>query len=362
MRKVIAGLFLWVGMTLLGRIGSVAAQSPSITDSLRARLSQLAQADQFAGVVLLADRDRVVFQEAYGLASRRYGVPNRVDTKFNLASLGKTFTAVAIGQLVEQGKLRWTDTLIKVLPDYPNREVGAKVTIRQLLTHTSGMGLYWDKLFAGNWTAVRTGRDLLPFYADDPLQFEPGHGWSYSNAGFAVLGLVIEKVSGEDYFSYIQRHVFDPAGMKDSGYFSMEEEVPNLATGYFRDSTGAVRNNLFTHTVKGGGAGGGFSTAPDLLRFARALRSHRLLSAATTELMMSQQTATDRPSDGYGYGFQIMHRNGVALVGHTGGFAGIGTLMFINPNNDRIGILVSNDPDPGFGPAWRWISTYLTAS
>src|SRR6186713_3133178 len=186
---------LWLTAALL--LGSSTASAQSL-DSLKSELKKLGDTGEFSGVVLVRKGGKTILHEAYGLASIAYKAPNTIDTRFNTASVGKMFTAVSIGQLVEAGKLKWTDTLAKVLPDYPNKAQASKITIHQLLTHTSGLGLYWENLFKGNWTAVRTVADLVPFFANDSLQFAPGNGWYYSNTGFAVLSLVVEKVSGED--------------------------------------------------------------------------------------------------------------------------------------------------------------------
>jgi CubicO group peptidase (beta-lactamase class C family) len=329
-------------------------------DSLQRILAGFDQAGSFNGVVLIADSGRVVHHSAHGLAHRGYQVANRLDTKFNLASVGKTFTAVAIGQLVEQGRLKFSDTLARVLPSYPNQAVARRITIGQLLSHRSGMGLYWERLFAGNWTAVRTTKDLLPFFVDDTLLFTPGSRWFYSNTGFAVLAMVVEQVSGETYFDYVQKHILDPIGMANTGYYPLDQDVPNLAIGYFRDEDGVLRNNLFTHTVRGGGAGGGWSTAPDLLKWAEALRQGTVLGATIAHQMMTRQTDDDR-GGGYGYGFIIQNTGGRTLVGHTGGFPGITTFFFMDPERDRVGVMMTNTPETVERDVWRQVNAYLTA-
>ncbi|MEO8451219.1 MAG: serine hydrolase domain-containing protein [Gemmatimonadota bacterium] len=346
-----------------GAVAQTPLSKSQALDSLTAVLARLDQTRGFHGSVLVADGGRIVHQSAHGLAHEGYQIPNRPDTKFNLASVGKTFTAVAIGQLVSQGKLKFTDTLARVLPDYPNKAIASKVTIAQLLSHRSGLGLYWDELFKGNWTAVRTTKDLTPFFVNSPLDFEPGARWSYSNTGFAVLALVIEKVSGEDYFSYIKRHIFEPAGMTDTDFYELDRDVPNLAVGYYTDEQGVFRNNLFTHTVRGGGAGGGWSTAPDLLKWAEALRGGKILDPAIAKQMMSRATDTDLGgTTGYGFGFILLTVNGHPLVGHTGGFPGIVTRFFFDPERDLVGVVMSNHPTAAEGQVWRSVAAYLGSS
>src|SRR5262249_14922197 len=153
---------------------------------------------------LLAQGDNVFFTKACGLASRAWNQPNRLDTKFNLGSMNKMFTSVAIAQLVEKGKVSLDDTIGKHLPDYPNRDAAQKATVRHLLTHTSGLADYFNNKFMdASRTRFRTIADYFPLFADNPLQFEPGTRNRYSNAGFMVLGAIVQKASGVDYFDYV---------------------------------------------------------------------------------------------------------------------------------------------------------------
>lgn len=355
--------FALIGLTLVGFLhAGLRPASAQSLDSLRAELKRLGDANEFSGVVLIRKGGKTLLHEAYGLASIEYQAPNTVDTRFNLASVGKMFTAVSIAQLVEAGKLKWTDTLAKVLPDYPNRDQAGRITIHQLLTHTSGMGLYWDNLFKGNWTAVRTAKDLVPFFAHDTLLAAPGAAWNYSNTGYAVLALVVEQVSGEDYFAYLQKHIFDPLGLKGTDYAALDDIVPNKATGYFREGPNApLRNNLFTHTVKGGGAGGGWATATDLATFAEAYMAGRLFSPATLA-EMTKPHVTPPPPPGapagagpgaYGYGTFVNTRNGTTIWGHTGGFPGIMTVVNMYPQTGDVMVVQSNNPNPTARRVWQ---------
>ena len=300
-----------------------------------AYLAKLVAADLFSGSVVVAHDGKPILCRAYGLASRAHGVPNRTDTKFNLGSMNKMFTAVAVAQLAEKGRLAFTDPVGKHLPDYPNKAVAEKVTLHHLLTHTSGVGDYFnDKYMEAAKDRFRTVRDFFPLFVDKPLEFEPGARFRYSNAGFMILGAVIEKVSGQSYFDYVRDHVYKPAGMTDTDAYEMDQDTPNLATGYTRENlqgqsvAGPRRNNLFLHVVKGGPAGGGFSTAEDLIRFARALRGHRLLGPEQTELVMAGKVES-HPGEKYAYGFSEEVVNGHRVVGHGGGFPGINSQLDI---------------------------------
>jgi CubicO group peptidase (beta-lactamase class C family) len=318
-------------------------------------LNQLVAQDNFSGTIILAKDGVPFFQKAYGLASRGYNVPNRLDTKFNLGSMNKMFTSVAIAQLAEQGKLSYTDTIAKLLPDYPNKEVAAKITVHHLLTHTSGLGNYFNRKFMEtSKDRFRTIRDFFPLFTDEPLQFEPGARWQYSNAGFMVLGAIVEKVSGQNYFDYVREHIYQPAGMVNTDAYEMDSDTPNMATGYTRMGPGgpipdgARRTNTFLHSFKGGPAGGGFSTVEDLHRFAVALNGHKLLSRKYTELITTGKV--DLPRNGgavkYAYGFQDEKVNGQRRFGHNGGFPGINSELQIYPDLGYTVAVMSNYDPP----------------
>jgi CubicO group peptidase (beta-lactamase class C family) len=198
-----------------------------------AYVAKLAAADLFSGSVVVAHEGKPIFSRACGLASRAHNVANRTDTKFNLGSMNKMFTAVAVAQLAEKGRLAFADPVGKHLSDYPNKAVAEKVTLHHLLTHTSGVGDYFnEKYVEAAKDRFRTVRDFFPLFVDQPLEFEPGSRFRYSNAGFMILGAVIEKVSGENYFDYVREHVYKPAGMSDTDAYEMDQDTPKLATGY----------------------------------------------------------------------------------------------------------------------------------
>jgi CubicO group peptidase (beta-lactamase class C family) len=294
-----------------------------------AYLTRLWDRGLFSGAVEIAREGVIVYQRACGLASRAFGVPNRIDTKFNLGSMNKMFTAVSIAELVAMGKLSYGDTLAKAWPEYPNRAVAEKVTIHQLLTHTSGLGDYFtDEYERTPKDKLRTIHDFLPLFAEKPLEFEPGTRFRYSNAGFMVLGGVVQRVSGQDYFEYVREHVYVPAGMKNTDAFEMDHDTPNLAIGYTADRRredgqmlpGKFRNNLYLHVVKGGPAGGGFSTVPDLIAFGQALLLGRLVPPIQLATLTTSRGA---PNPDYAYGFHVETFDGQRIVGHGGGFDGI---------------------------------------
>jgi|GEM_PF-116595 len=289
---------------------------------MRTYVERLAARDAFSGAVLLAKDGRVLFKAAYGLASKRFNVPNKIDTKFNLGSMNKMFTATAIALLVERGKLSFDDPIGKYLDEsWLKREALDKITIHHLLTHTSGLGNYFNDEF---WNASRMlYRDLddyKPLIRDDQPAFEPGTSWSYSNTGMFLAGVVIEKVAGKSYFDFVRENIFKPAGMINTDSYEMDKPTPNLAVGYSRTDDG-WENNLYKHVIKGGPAGGGFSTVEDLLRFDQAMRAGKIVGRKMLDELWTTKPESNSPE--YGYGFGVFGVTGDRIVGHSGGFPGI---------------------------------------
>ena len=311
-------------------------------------LDESAGEDLFSGAVLIAQNGTPMLERAYGYACKGLGVRNQVDTLFNIGSMTKMFTAVSIGQLAEQGRLTFEDTVSRFLPDYP-REAGEKVTIHHLLTHTSGMGSFWNAAFEASRTSLRSVSDYMPLFANDPLAFEPVERFGYSNAGYIVLGAIVEQVSGMTYDTYIGENIFNRAGMSTTGVWEIDEDVPNRALGYIRGSTGDVeessypRTNLLVSPRKGSPAGGTYSTVHDLVRFAQALLVHRLLSAEFTRVLLQPRvTMGPRGDASYAYGFGCHDVGGTRTVGHNGGAPGVGAQLDIYPDSGYTVAILSN--------------------
>ncbi|HZS07369.1 MAG TPA: serine hydrolase [Blastocatellia bacterium] len=335
-----------------------------IVSELESYLEKQAAADRFSGAVLVAKGDKPIFKKAYGMADKSAKAANRVDTKFNLGSMNKMFTSVAIAQLAEQGKLSFDDKVGKHLPDYPNRAVAENVTIHHLLTHTSGLGSFWNAKFDEKKGSIRTVADYLSLFVDDPLRFEPGARFEYSNAGFIVLGAIIEKVSGQSYYDYVREHIYKPAGMTNTDCYEIGEKVNNLAMGYTTGdgegpSSGQRRENTDTRPNRGGPAGGGYSTVEDLLKFSIALRAGKLISAKSLELITTAKTQTGR--GGYGYGFGDSMVNGKRFFGHNGGAPGIAAELRIFPELGYTIAVMGNYDPPTLMPIVRKIAETITA-
>ncbi|MBT8484526.1 MAG: beta-lactamase family protein, partial [Phycisphaerae bacterium] len=292
-----------------------------------AYVGRLAAADAFSGTVLVARNGTVLYERALGEASKRFHVPNDLDTKFNLGSMNKMFTAVAIAQLVESGQLSFDDTLDQYVDEtWLAPEVSAAIRIRHLLNHTSGLGSYFTpKFFESSRASYRALDDYKPLIVGSTLAFEPGTDWRYSNTGMFLLGVVIERVTGSSYFDHVRQYIHEPAGMTNTDCYEMDRPVENLAIGYIpeydADGRQVWKNNLYMHVIKGGPAGGGFSTVRDLHRFDVALRSGRLASAARLEELWTPRPEAHSPDYGYGFGVETGPQGRV--VGHGGGFPGL---------------------------------------
>ena len=364
-----------------GRAQTAASPAPSAggdrteTKALReldAHLEKLAAEDQFSGVVLVAKGSVPIFRRAWGWADQAAGVRNEADTKFNLGSINKSFTSIAIAQLAQAGKLAFADTVGRHLPDYPNRAVADTVTIHHLLTHRSGMGDYFNERYRARRGELKALADYLPLFADEPLAFAPGEKQRYSNAGYLLLGLIIEKLSGQDYHGYVREHVFAPAGMRDTDSYERDRPDPKLAKGYMRMGPdgrprpdGPREDNAATLAPRGSSAGGGYSTADDLLRFADALLGHRLLNPAFTETVF---TASGVPSSAPeagpmrgGYGFMTSPTPAGRAVGNAGGGPGVNAVLRMSAAPGYTWVVLSNYDPPAAEKVAGKLRELLTA-
>lgn len=319
------------------------SESEAVT-AIEKAVAEAVSADEFSGTVLVAHDGKPLLLKAWGLASIEHNTPNRTDTKYNLGSINKIFTRLAIGQLVQDGKLSFDDTLGKILPDYPNAEARQKVTVRHLMKMRSGIGDFFGERFdATPKNCFRTNGDFLPMFAADTLAFEPGSQRRYSNGGYVVLGAIIEKVSGQSYYDFVRERIFAPAGMTDTDSFEADVPVPNLAEGYThmwgpheKSMPGPRRKNIYSRPARGSAAGGGYSTAEDLLRFTNAVLADKLLSPPYTDWYLTDQepgTGTPPPRS-------------QGDLGWTGGAPGIGAVLRANLATGYTVIVLGNyDPD-----------------
>lgn len=327
--------------------------------TLEAAVEKLAAAGRFSGAVLLAQKGRPLVRRAWGEAERSFHAPNRPDTLFGIASVGKMFTAVAVARLVEQGKVGWDDPVGRHVEGWLPGDAASKVTIRHLLTHTSGLGDFLGALRdRDSWKLLDGVAAHRPLVAGSVPS--PGPEFRYSNSGYLVLGAVVEAVSGRDFYTFVKDEVFARAGMPRSGYPRFDDDVENRAVGYLspKEATAADwRSNVALQGLRGTPAGGAWSTVDDLLAFAESVRAHRILRKETVDALLAPQVKA--PFGGsYGLGFEVDRAPGGGTVfGHAGGFPGVGAdLRVYSPSGFTLVVLSNQSSGTGeVAGAWEAI-------
>jgi CubicO group peptidase (beta-lactamase class C family) len=319
----------------------VGAQTP---DGLKAWLDGRGQ--QFSGAVLIGRGDQVLVEGAYGDADRRIGRRNTPSTRFNLGSINKTFTAVAIAQLIDSGRLSLDDRLAKILPDYPNRTAAATITIRDLIAHRSGIAQFMRADFGESTVA-----EMVRRVAAEPQAFDPGTKQEYSNGGYIVLGRIVEVLSGTTYEEYVRDHVYTPSGMTATSFLRATDAATAALSYYGVDARGEpmMGPNPVGYAAspieRGNPAGGGYSTVADLFKFARALKSGRLLSPRMTEYVLNGTFAEDA---GTRFGFALREQSAGThrFIGNGGGAPGINAEFRFEPAGEYTVVALSNTSPP----------------
>ena len=331
-----------IGVCVGAGVLSVASTDSTVKGAIEQIVSAEAKYDLFSGAILVAEKGEIVYSGAFGLANKTKNIPNKLTTKFNLGSIGKTFTAVLIMQLVEKGRMKLSDTLDMYLPDFPYPEK-SRITISHLLTHSSGLGNYFThRDYESKMQTLRHIKDALPLVYDQKPLFQPGERYEYSNSGMLVLGAILEKVSGMSYREYLKKQILVPAGMSDSGIFYPEEPVPDRAIGYSKID----ENEYKVETEREFPAfsdGGLYSTVLDMLKYDRGLYENRLLSQETKETMFSMTG----PSKNYALGWETGEFMGETFVGHVGGCYGFAADFVRFPEKQRMIIVLSNYTETG---------------
>lgn len=340
LRTYLTAITLFIGVLTFGQ-----SNSEKISE-IHSFLNDLHKED-FSGTVLVAHKDKVIETRAYGLASIEFNVENNTDTKFNIASITKMFTAIATLQLYEQGKLELNTPIGEYLPEYPNTLVRDSVTIHQLLTHTSGLNNFYvadiDRI---KNSAYKNISDFVPLFVNDTLLSKPGTKYHYSGTGYLILGLIIEKVSGTDYYSYLRDNIFEPAKMHNTTEVEIDSIVTNKASGYtsmFGENKILKKNDYYL--TKASPAGFYYSTASDLFNFSEALRNFKLLKKETIDLMLTPKVKGYNTS--LGYGIDIDDRYNQTIIGHSGGWYGIHCELMDFMNDHYTVVILSNIDDGG---------------
>jgi CubicO group peptidase (beta-lactamase class C family) len=311
-----------------------------VTDSaaVKERLGVVAKSytvgNAFMGTVLVAEGDRILLDQGYGMADLEWNIPNSPEAKFRLGSLTKQFTATLVLLLQQDGKLHIEDPVGKYLPDAPKS--WAKITLANLLGHTSGIPNFTSEKEFGAWgMSKHTVAEEIAFFRDKPLEFEPGSKFSYSNSNYEVLGAVIEKVSGETYGDLLRKRIFQPLGMQDTGLDTDELILPKRAQGYSPGKDGLVHARSESMTVPWA-AGSIYSTTGDLLRWERALFGGKVLNDASLAAM------TTAGKGDYGMGVMVGQQEGVKVIQHAGGIEGFNTQLTYVPDRKITIVVLSN--------------------
>jgi CubicO group peptidase (beta-lactamase class C family) len=305
-------------------VTSTAVTEEERFQEIGAYLKRMGDAEIFSGAIVIARNGKPVFAQAYGYADREKRIANTVETPFLLGSMNKAFTGLAIGQLVEQGKLTYEDALAKFLPHFPDPESARKIKIKHLLSHTSGLGDYLGTAaYTEALDRMVTVKALVDVFARKPPAFEPGTKWAYSNIGFELLGRVIELVSGEDYYEYVQKNVFARAGAASGSFPLLPKDgvavVPMAIPYTFTASKGTLRhfdNQLGVLFRRGSPSGNSIVSALDLIKLSTAMRTGRIVTPETFRLHSSAKPELGSPT--YGYGFVAGPYLGRPFVGHNG--------------------------------------------
>lgn len=301
---------------------------------------------QFNGSALVADNGKVIYKKGLGLANMEWNIPNAPDTKFRLGSITKQFTATLILQLVEQGKIKLDGKLTDYLPDY-RKDTGARVTIHNLLSHTSGIPSYTSLpgFFQNVSRNPYTVDEFIKKYASGDLEFEPGTRFVYDNSGYFLLGAIIEKVTGKPYEQVLKENIFDPLGMKNTGYDHWDTIISKRATGYSRSARGFQTASYLDMSIPYA-AGSLYSTVEDLYLWDQALYGEKILSTKSKELMFKPNLSN------YGYGFVITkvtlappNKLQVPVIQHNGGINGFNTVIVRMTNDKRLIVLLDNAED-----------------
>ena len=314
---------------------SLAALAQDLAPKADEIINAYVKQSQFSGSVLIAKGGKVILSKGYGMANYELEVANTPQTRFRLGSITKQFTAMAIAQLVERGLVKVDDPITKYLPDYP-KETGDKVTVYHLLTHTSGIPSFTNST---DYLQIKmqplSSEKLFAWVKGKPLEFTPGEDFKYNNAGYILLGYIIEKVTGKSYDQYLRESIFEPLGMKSTGYDRNKEVMKHRAAGYSLKGK-EIENAEFIDMTVPGGAGALYSTVEDLYLWDRALYTEKLVKKPTLEKVYTPFKSN------YSWGWRVGEQYGHKLVGHGGGIDGFNTTIVRFINDDICIIALSN--------------------
>jgi CubicO group peptidase (beta-lactamase class C family) len=312
----------------------------------------------FSGVILVEEKGELVFSKGYGFANRAESILNTVETRFQIASGCKIFTSVGICQLVQKGLISF-DAPLKECLDISFPAFSPEITVHHLLTHSSGITSYFEEDVNPDYEAlwrelpmyhVRTPRDFLPLFQHKEMKFAPGERFDYNDAGFIILGLIIEQITKKSFPEYVEENVFMPCAMNDSGYFAADKLPARTAYAYiYNKEDDSYKTNFFSVPVIGGPDGGAYTTAPDMARFWRGLFNHRLLSKRLTEKLLYPHIAAESEGEHrhYGYGVWMIKPNNTVVSYYVEGWdPGVAFISAFNPQKETLITIIGNTNKP----------------
>ena len=309
---------------------------------LNGYIEKLERDNELSGSILLAKGDAVLLEKHWGYADLEQKHKINAETLFGLASGSKMFTAVAIMQLQEQGKLKLTDKLTDYFPDFPRRDWAERVTLQQMLSHTSGIAEYWTSENEPAMLNFNDWHQFLPLIYKGGFNLEPGTESSYSNSNFMLLGSIVEKVSGQDYYAFISTNILAKAGMTQSGFFYHADPNHSFARPHARKEGGGWQLAKHFKNGKGSPAGGCYSNAADMLKFYKALKNNQLVSASTLQNMTTDKTIGVKDAQPYGLGFILEQHAQEPTYGHGGTADGVNFEFRYFPRQDILLVVFCN--------------------
>jgi len=330
---------IMVALVLSFLTGIPAAQAQELSSKIDSMLSPTFMKEGPGGVFMIVKKGEIYFKKAYGQANLELGVPMTTENVFQIGSMTKQFTAVAILMLVEEGKLKLEDDITSYIPDYPTQ--GQQITIHHLLTHTSGI-----KDFTKMKSIMEIARqDLSPkevvdFFKNEPMQFKPGEQFQYNNSGYVLLGYILELVSGETYETFVEKRLFEKAGMKTARYASDRELIPNRAYGYHK--RGAYTNKMWVSLSIPFSSGALMATVEDMWHWQQALNDHSLVSDPILQKAFRKYRLNNGQEFGYGYGWHLKNLNGMVIREHGGSIFGFKSMAVYIPEQELYVIGLTN--------------------
>ncbi|MBL0745863.1 serine hydrolase [Chryseolinea lacunae] len=338
--KRIPGILFLIALSVSLNAQPLSTQDQHVVDSI---MNANYKPDEPGAVLLIAKAGKPIYRKAFGLSNLEFNVPNKPENIFRIASMTKQFTAVCVLQLAQRGKLNLQDDIKKYLPDYNSH--GRRITIEHLLSHTSGIPDFAEKKdFPAQMVLTQSPGELMNFFMNDSLTFEPGTNWGYSNSGYVVAGLIVEKVSGLPLNEYIRENIFAPLDMNHSAIGNYDSLVRNASYGYINAASGKYMPILYMSWSWPYAAGNIISNVDDLLKWDNALYTEKILKKEWTEKAWRSVVLPDGQNANYGFGWTSNNYKGIQFIDHAGGMAGFSSDAIRIPSKQLYMVILSNKP------------------